>query len=583
MKYTSNTITNDYNLKLNTNIPEIDITSPNIQNEKSQSIKTKSSVHKYWKKPRYSQRRGGITSNTAINSIKTKNNNNNITQNLDTTMNLDTFLPSPLRYHDSFQAETSSDTFDEVETKYRVAAYCTCSTYLLTNIYNMLTTMIRLSKITIEKERTWDQKDNKFDTMCKQTLNNTDTIELLTSTYDCNKKTNKIEEDDVLSTRDNEPTTFTQELQYINDANENDSDSDNTQDTMQLHKKQILQRKSSSSIFNTTIVTENIYNNTNSINSNYYNEKRTGIYEHNDGNKILPTNNYTRQIYSAATNDVYHYGYNSRDHTTSLQYKMMSTMHTIITYYGSDVLNIRFRDNITLEQKQCFIFDYGCIAFFNFTIEEEMDILKLLQQYEEETLPENEREAGVEDILYINGTRSQVTNDTITLASTSTLEKLSIAFAMAQCVKLNIFEERVDREIEKTRDLPESLAKTGSIGLTRTEMAKKIGKLFIERNNINLHADILDDPEFFWKQDKYKYVYEKLYKYLELNKRVALLNKRLVIMKELFDMISSQLETTHTEKLELIVIYLIVVEVVVSVGWQIIVKDIFGFFQRCGG
>uniref|UniRef100_A0A0A9Z5F3 Sporulation protein RMD1 n=2 Tax=Lygus hesperus TaxID=30085 RepID=A0A0A9Z5F3_LYGHE len=260
----------------------------------------------------------------------------------------------------------------------------------------------------------------------------------------------------------------------------------------------------------------------------------------------------------------------------------MLTMHTIITYYGSDVLNIRFRDHSTLEQKLCFIFDYGCIAFFNFTVEEENDMLQLLQPYEEETLPENEREAGTEDIIYVFGTRSQVTNDTVTLASNSTLEKLSIAFAMAQCVKLNIFEERVDKEIEKTRDLPESLAKIGSIGLTRVEMAKKIGKLFIERNNINLHADILDDPEFFWKQDKYKYVYEKLYKYLELNKRVALLNKRLVIMKELFDMISGQLESTHAEKLELIVIYLIVVEVVVAVGWQIFIKDILGFFQHCG-
>ncbi len=66
---------------------------------------------------------------------------------------------------------------------------------------------------------------------------------------------------------------------------------------------------------------------------------------------------------------------------------------------------------------------------------------------------------------------------------------------------------------------------------------QKVGKLFIERNNINLHADILDDPEFFWEQDRYKHVYEKLFKYLELGKRVGLLNKRLGIMKELFDMI----------------------------------------------
>jgi uncharacterized Rmd1/YagE family protein len=57
---------------------------------------------------------------------------------------------------------------------------------------------------------------------------------------------------------------------------------------------------------------------------------------------------------------------------------------------------------------------------------------------------------------------------------------------------------------------------SGSIELSRTEMAMKVGKLFIERNNINLHFDILDTPEFFWEQDVYKSVYDSLFNYLEL-------------------------------------------------------------------
>jgi len=99
---------------------------------------------------------------------------------------------------------------------------------------------------------------------------------------------------------------------------------------------------------------------------------------------------------------------------------------------------------------------------------------------------------ATQDMCYTEGgAQFHVQNDTITLASDSSLEKLSVAFAMAQCVKLNVFEERIDEEIEKNRDLPESLAARGTIELSRTEMARKIGKLFIERNNVNLHADIL--------------------------------------------------------------------------------------------
>ena len=55
-----------------------------------------------------------------------------------------------------------------------------------------------------------------------------------------------------------------------------------------------------------------------------------------------------------------------------------------------------------------------------------------------------------------------------------------------------------------------------------------------ERNEVNLHFDVLDSPEFFWEQDKFKHVYDRLFGYLELQKRVDVLNKRLDILKELY-------------------------------------------------
>jgi hypothetical protein len=109
------------------------------------------------------------------------------------------------------------------------------------------------------------------------------------------------------------------------------------------------------------------------------------------------------------------------------------------------------------------------------------------------------------------------------------------------------------------------LRRTGSVGLSHNAISRKIGKLFIERNNgtpgsaaglmrsacppplcvcclpaVNLHFDVLDTPEFFWEQDKYKNVYDRLHGYLELTKRVELLNKRLDIMKELLDMLADE-------------------------------------------
>lgn len=48
------------------------------------------------------------------------------------------------------------------------------------------------------------------------------------------------------------------------------------------------------------------------------------------------------------------------------------------------------------------------------------------------------------------------------------------------------------------------LAKTGKISLTQKDIAKKIGELFIQRNNVNLTSDLLDTPAFFWDSDTHE-------------------------------------------------------------------------------
>lgn len=46
------------------------------------------------------------------------------------------------------------------------------------------------------------------------------------------------------------------------------------------------------------------------------------------------------------------------------------------------------------------------------------------------------------------------------------------------------------------------------------------------------------------------------------------------------DVLSQQLAHQHDTKLEWIVIWLIVAEVVVQIVWNILIKDILGFFPR---
>ena len=140
-------------------------------------------------------------------------------------------------------------------------------------------------------------------------------------------------------------------------------------------------------------------------------------------------------------------------------------------------------------------------------------------------------------------------------------EKLAVSFALAQSVKLGVFERTVEQTIQETRTIPERMAVDGKIRLTRTSITKRIGQLFVDRASINLHSDILDNPDFFWEDDEWLPVYSRVAKYLEVDRRAEVLNKRLDILKELFDMLASEYHNSHASMLEWIIIILIVIEV----------------------
>ena len=92
-----------------------------------------------------------------------------------------------------------------------------------------------------------------------------------------------------------------------------------------------------------------------------------------------------------------------------------------------------------------------------------------------------------------------------------------------------------------------------------------IGEVFVIRHDVNLHSEILDVPDFFWKQEKFERDYKMVYKYLEMAERTEVLNKRLDMLRDLLDVLQQQLENAHAVKLEWIVIWLIVIEVLVQV------------------
>lgn len=63
--------------------------------------------------------------------------------------------------------------------------------------------------------------------------------------------------------------------------------------------------------------------------------------------------------------------------------------------------------------------------------------------------------------------------------------------------------------------------------LSRKEIAKLIGQVFIQKSAVNLLSTVLDTPEFFWSApDSMQNLYKRVCEYMELDDRVEVLNNR---------------------------------------------------------
>ncbi|SCU85157.1 LANO_0C03488g1_1 [Lachancea nothofagi CBS 11611] len=221
--------------------------------------------------------------------------------------------------------------------------------------------------------------------------------------------------------------------------------------------------------------------------------------------------------------------------------------------------------NVSDKQPDLFIFEYGVIVMWGFTEREEKAFLNDVEKFEKEKLAEEDVQIEEFNYYITQSYQPRIYNDFITLRDGSNyMIKLSISHAIAQSVKISLFEELVDNTIEDTQDIPQQIASSGKVSMSKEDIMKSIGELFILRININLHGSVLDSPEIMWSEPQLEPIYYATRGYLEINQRVALVNQRLEVISDLLQMLKEQLGHSHEEYLEFIIIVLVGVEVLVS-------------------
>lgn len=258
-----------------------------------------------------------------------------------------------------------------------------------------------------------------------------------------------------------------------------------------------------------------------------------------------------------------------RAYCTATSYKIKP----MFDFFRERFKTTSFRDVIHVEfplgtgtNGDAFFFAYGTGAFWGIPKDKELFFLQEIERFEENHLDEIE----TDEFTYSYGDSYKIIEDEILLPDREMLSRLAISQALAQSVKLSTFESAIQKTYNLSKQIPLDLARKGKISLSKKEIRSKMGELFIERSSINLQTDVLDTPEFFWDYPELEPLYKVTANYLDIKTRVEVLNQRLDVVHELFQMLGTELNNQHATRLEFTIVLLIVIEVVLS-----LLRDVF--------
>ncbi|KXZ47725.1 hypothetical protein GPECTOR_33g607 [Gonium pectorale] len=224
-----------------------------------------------------------------------------------------------------------------------------------------------------------------------------------------------------------------------------------------------------------------------------------------------------------------------------------------------------------------FFFEYGVVAFWGMQQHQEALILRSLARVVERgPLARPEKD---EFVFNLSGSEPpHIQNDTITInrrQATDHQVRLAISHALAQSTKLSVYEERVVALVEESKHLPQDLAVHGRVSMSTKKLAQLIGKVFLQSSTLNLLSTVMDTPEFFWSApDQLQALYERACEYLELDTRAEVLNARFQVLQEMLDMLRDHKNNSHAARLEWIIIWLLMVDVILML-FQLL--SLFGF------
>lgn len=265
-------------------------------------------------------------------------------------------------------------------------------------------------------------------------------------------------------------------------------------------------------------------------------------------------------------------------YATADQYHLPTLCHDLIAHGFSEIKEFpRDASNVLVmgtdnsakpyDSGTIFFFREGSVVFWNVEDKTMKTTMKILEQHEIQPYEVALVYWENEEINYTVGEGHSKLRHGVFLFNEELdyeqviLEKFAFSNALSLSVKLAIWEVTLDSFVESIQSIPEMLKSGQRVKLSRADVMQKIGELFSLRHCINLSSDLLITPDFYWDREDLELLYDKTCQFLNINRRVKVVNEKLQHCTELTDLMRNHLSEKHSLRLEWMIVVLITIEV----------------------
>uniref|UniRef100_A0A0G4F7T6 DUF155 domain-containing protein n=1 Tax=Chromera velia CCMP2878 TaxID=1169474 RepID=A0A0G4F7T6_9ALVE len=237
------------------------------------------------------------------------------------------------------------------------------------------------------------------------------------------------------------------------------------------------------------------------------------------------------------------------------------------------------------EGVRAFFFRQGFCVFWNCDAQTETRFISTAAEFQTDistgqtfTLQgEEDREfwSGASEEMEVLETDGETRLDERTLHLSSGPKRLSDQFAVSlafvTACRLNILESKIDRQLKLERETIDMMeATSGKLNLVSEVLFKSKKALHSLRYDLNIGQEISDVPDILWEFPDQERLFLQMRRHFDVGPRVNTLNARLSWMNDLIQNFSEHVHHKYASRLEIIIIFLIGIEIVLQVIPQVI-------------